>query len=141
MRVLRARAVRALSRSRHRLSWEDEIILAIPINDGPPELYRFLEQLFKAFIPVIPRTTNEEFRVDTQPRIAWSVYWSRTISHAILVCLGSVSAIDRLISHAESTGYLMARYHLLEMLMMRTDHDVGGVVFAVNNMRRKDFGT
>jgi hypothetical protein len=62
-------------------------------------------------------------------------YWSRSTGQPIACCFADRERASEIIEEAKSTRSLMGRYEIREVLKESFGNELGGAVFAINDVR------
>jgi len=119
--------------------WDDETLRWSGVRDGVHGLYRFLDQLLSAYLPLVPREPSEPLSLDAEVGIAHQAYWSRAIGEAIVVLFGGQVAMADVLGQRRAGEALLGRYAVGERLSDFSGNGVAGAIFALTDAPRGAF--
>ena len=120
--------------------WDEQAMSGTGIRGDVQNLYRFLNRLAAEFLPLIPVTRGAAAALDSGTRVMHGPYWSRGAGAAVVVCFGSDTRIGPHVESAKSGRLLLGKYDVGAALNEVSAHGVSGVVFALNDASRENFG-
>jgi hypothetical protein len=118
--------------------WDAQMLKATDARNGVQGLHSFLEALLEEFLPLVALNENEPVTLDSTNGLAHGIYWSRATGQAVAVFYGRHSVADQ-VAEAKSSGSLLGRYHVGELLRRSSAHGLTGAVFALNDVLRASF--
>ncbi len=121
-----------------RTYWDDQMLRATAVRDGVQGLRGFLDGLLGDCLPLVTSTSTEAVSVDQSRGFVHGAYWSRASGRAIAVFYGGKSAADE-IDAARSSGMLLNRYAVGQVLKRSTAHGLSGAIFALEGQPREAF--
>jgi ActR/RegA family two-component response regulator len=121
------------------IHWDDKILRGTDIHGGIPELYKFLEDLFLSYLPVVRRRKSEHVRVDPDSSIAYGEYWSRAIGRPLLVCFGRQDRIAAALEDKASGRGVLGARRVGDAIRDHSSTNVRGLVFELTGEPRASF--
>jgi CheY-like chemotaxis protein len=126
----------ALRGDMHPLAWDDMVLRGTSLSGGAAELYRLVEGLLGAFVPLLPGDGGVRVVDD----LAGGVFWSRGTGEPVAVCFGPAKSVDDATETAADSGLLLGRYRVGELAGKYSKASVKGVVYRLADRHRSDFG-
>jgi ActR/RegA family two-component response regulator len=121
------------------LEWDDQVLRIAQAKDGAQGLHGFLDRLLPEFFPLVADRDSAASRIEPEAGLVHGRYWSRSVADAVAVCFGDQKRAIPEIELAISSGSLLNRYAVGEVLKRSTGNRLSGAVFALNGTQRADY--
>jgi ActR/RegA family two-component response regulator len=102
-------------------------------SGGAEELYQLVEGLLGPFVP----GGDGGVRLDD---VACGAFWSRGTGEPVVACFGAARRVDEASEIAAESGLLFDRYRIREVRGRYSTASAKGVVWALGDYDRSDFG-
>jgi CheY-like chemotaxis protein len=124
--------------SRESWEWDHEMLQKVTIRGGVSILYKFLDDLFGAFVPAVATSPGRGCELDPTRGVVSGLFWSRAAGKPILIYFGRVETMANVELIAEETGHL-ADTELGAVLTSVSGPGIRGVVREAANIGRESF--
>ena len=118
------------------LTWDDMLLRGLSVG-GAAELYRLVEGLLGAFVPLVP---GGDGGVRLRNEVAYGTFWSRGTGEPVVTCFGSGKRVEEAIETAAAGGLLLGHYRVGEIVGKYSKASAKGVVYRLADHDRSDFG-
>jgi CheY-like chemotaxis protein len=134
----RAMLYAALRGDNDQLIWDDQMMRTAGISGGAAGLYKFVQDLFGMFVPLLPGQPN-----GIQPRddICCGIFWSRSIGKAIAAFFGKENRIQEMEQDAKRSGRVIGIYSFKEVLRECSHGATRGLIYTLADYARDDFSS
>jgi ActR/RegA family two-component response regulator len=136
----RQAAAAALRGPAEAMRWDDRVMRATHFNGDAGKFYDFLNALFGAYLPLVPRRGAAEVSVDSSTGLVHGDYWSRAIAAPIVILFGPAEQFEQAVAAGQVDGGLLGKYQVGDPVEKRASHAVMGAVFPLVGGGREEFG-
>jgi ActR/RegA family two-component response regulator len=119
------------------LVWDDRMLRGALSGGGVAELYRLVEGLLGRFVPLVP---GDRDGVHLLGDVACGGFWSRGTGEPVVTCFGAGKRVDAVTEAAATSGVLLGRHPVGEIVGRHSTASARGVVYRLADKRRSDFG-
>lgn len=121
--------------------WDYEVTKAIEFAGDSGQFYKFLNELFGRYLPLVARRGHEQAQVDAEKRVVYGAYWSRATAQALLICLGAADTFAEALRALAEDASFPSGSRIGDPIRKLTSHGVKGAVFVVVGSSREEFGS
>jgi CheY-like chemotaxis protein len=118
------------------LAWDDMLMRGASLG-GASELYRLVEGLLNAFVPLLP---GRDGGIRLRDDVACGAFWSRGTGEPVVACFGAGKRVDEVTDTAAESGLLLGQYRVADIVGKYSKASVKGVVYRLADHHRSDFG-
>jgi ActR/RegA family two-component response regulator len=119
------------------LVWDDKILRGALAGGGVAELYRLVEGLLSRFVPLV---SGDRVGIHLLDDVACGAFWSRGSGEPVVTCFGAGKRVDAVMESTATSGVLLGRYPVGEIVGRFSTPSARGVVYRLADKHRSDFG-
>jgi ActR/RegA family two-component response regulator len=121
----------ALRGATHPMFWDDDVMRATKFRGSAGNLYAFLNELLREFLPIAATPEGAAAEIDSSANVVHGSYWSRAAGAEVIVCFGALNDLDRLVAEANGGRKLLGQYSGGQLVKELTGYGMKGTVFLL----------